>query len=182
MLIVKFPQEDFLSNTANKQCLIKQLGKSLSEKGIKIVYSDGDADTLIATTATALSEMYEGAVFVVSEDTVVMVLLIHYAKQNLYMLRPGRSLKPNKIINISKLQHKLGPLKNVLLAMHASSGCDTTSGLFNRGKTNLVNTVKKKNLFNLLEEFYNSNVSKDRLRTLISTFIISVYVKNRTGI
>lgn len=36
-------------------------------------------------------------------------------------------------------------------------------------------------LFDLLEEFYNPNISKDRLRTLISTFFISVYVKNRTS-
>lgn len=93
-----------MSNATNKQSFIIQLGKSLSEKGINIIYSDGDADLLIVTTATALCKTSESSVFVVSEDTDVMVLLIHYAKENLYMLRPGRSSKPNKISDISKLQ------------------------------------------------------------------------------
>lgn len=67
-----------------------------------------------------------------------------------------------------------------MLAMHAISGCDTTSGIFNRGKINLVDTVKSEKLFDLLEDFYNPNLTKDRLRTLISKFFIAAYVKNDT--
>lgn len=179
---VKVPQEDFLSNATNKSNFIQALGKMLSHKVITVISSDGDADTLIVTTAVAISEKSsEGAVAVVSDDTDVMVLLIHYAKQNLLMIRPGKNSKPNRISNIAILQQKLGPLKEVILSMHAFSGCDTTSGLFNRGKINLVNTVKRKNLFGLLKEFYNPNTTKDRLRTLASNFFIAAYVKNTTN-
>ncbi|XP_030762544.1 uncharacterized protein LOC115887293 [Sitophilus oryzae] len=143
--------------------------------------TDDDADTLIVTTAVAISDnLPEGTVAVVSEDTDIRVLLIHYCHKRLFMIPPGKVSKPNKIIDISALQQKLGDLKNVILSVHAISGCDTTSAVFNKGKINLVNTVQKKKLFELLKEFYNPEATKEKLEEVTSQFFIAAYVKNST--
>lgn len=179
---VRIPKSDFLSNSTNKNNFIRALGKMLFENGINVKYSDGDADTLIVMTAIAISENSsdEDAVAVVSDDTDVMVLLIHYCQKRLLMVRPGKSSKPNKITDITTLQQKLGDLKDVILSLHAMSGCDTTSALFNRGKINLVNTTKKKKLCNLLKEFYNPQATKEKLEAVTTQFLIAAYVKNVT--
>lgn len=178
---VKVPKADFLSNNTNKSNFIRALGKVLLENGINVKFADGDADTLIVTTAVAISDnLPEGTVAVVSEDTDIIVLLIHYCHKKMFMIRPGKVSKPNKIIDIPALQQKLGDLKNVILSVHAISGCDTTSAVFNKGKINLVNTIQKKKLCELLKEFYNPEATKEKLEEVTSQFFIAAYVKNST--
>lgn len=176
---VKIPKADFLSNSTNKTNFIRSLGEMLVGNGINVKFANGDADTLIVTTAVAMSDNFpEGAVAVVSDDTDIMVLLIHYCQKKLFMIRPGKLSKPNKISNISALQQKLGNLKDVILSVHAISGCDTTSAMFNRGKINLVNIIQKKKLCTILKEFYNTHTTKEKLQEVTSQFFIAAYVKN----
>ncbi|KAB0797138.1 hypothetical protein PPYR_08132 [Photinus pyralis] len=176
---VKIPKADFLSNSTNKSNFIRALGKMLVENGINVKFADGDADTLIVTTAVAISDNFpEGAVAVVSDDTDIMVLLIHYCQKRLFMIRPGKLSKPNKVTNISALQQRLGDLKDVILSVHAMTGCDTTSAVFNKGKINLVNTVQRKRLCNILKEFYNPHATKEKLEEITTQFFIAAYVKS----
>lgn len=91
-----------------------------------------DADFLITLTAVELSVSAKH-VTVVSEDTDIMVLLIHHSKnKNICMLRPGKAAKADKISKISDIQDKLGHLTKQILFLHAISGCDTTSFLCNK--------------------------------------------------
>lgn len=98
----------------------------LRKSGISVIQAPDDADTVIVSTAITLTETNKN-VIVVGDDTDLMVLLIYHSNKNLHMLRPGSASKPDRFTNISNVQSLLGPIKEVLLFLHAISGCDTTS-------------------------------------------------------
>ena len=54
--------------------------------------------------------------------------------------------KKKKLVNVQKVMADLSPfvVKN-LLSIHAWSGCDTTSGILNQGKTTVMNMTDNKN-------------------------------------
>ncbi|CAG9769757.1 unnamed protein product [Ceutorhynchus assimilis] len=90
---VIIPQVDFLKNSQNKTQFINILRTYFEDVGITVHQAPRDADYLITMTAVELS-MIKKHVTVVSEDTDIMVLLIHHAKnKNISMLRPGKAAK-----------------------------------------------------------------------------------------
>ncbi|KAJ8976678.1 hypothetical protein NQ317_004762, partial [Molorchus minor] len=63
---------------------------------LKILHAEGDADNLIVNKSVELRST-QNSVTLVGEDTDLMVLLIFKVKvDNVYMLRPGSSTKPDK--------------------------------------------------------------------------------------
>ena len=72
-------KEVFLANKKNKQRFINILGQKLEDAGCTVHHALGHADHLIVKKAVELSETTE---ILVSEDTDLLVLLLHYASQN----------------------------------------------------------------------------------------------------
>lgn len=128
----------FLSNPNNKQRFIKLLGKRLEETEVKVHHAESDADVMIVQTAITQSATNE--VVVIGEDTDLLILLLYHAdpeKHNVYLKSEQKqtSVKKVKIWDILKAKSNLGGKTCTLLpAIHAFSGCDTTSRMFGIGK------------------------------------------------
>ena len=122
-------QQIFLSNEGNKQQFISLLSRHLEADGQVIRTSTGDADTLIV--AHALRYTSQGKVVnVVTEDTDILVLLMHHWKDRMadVYFRSESNKKQPKLWRIHDLVTKAGNLvTSNLLFIHAWSGCDTTS-------------------------------------------------------
>ncbi|KAK6176044.1 hypothetical protein SNE40_014405 [Patella caerulea] len=132
-MLLRVKKETFLANDANKQRFVLLLKETLIENGIEAVQATDDADLLIVQTAVDKSDTKEVVVF--GEDTDLLVLLIHHAKQNLkriyFTSDKQATTKANKIWDISKTKSLIGEdLCYQLPFIHAITGCDTTSRLF----------------------------------------------------
>lgn len=137
------PQDLFLRNSQNKKNFIEILQRYLEENGITVYQAERDADVLIALTAVRFSSV-KTHVTVVSEDTDIMVLLIYHIKENnVCLLRPGKGAKGDKISKINEIQTKLGHTKEHILFIHAMSGCDTTSFLYNKSKKCFLKSLQE---------------------------------------
>ena len=67
----------FLSNTTNKQRLIKLLGEKLQLSGYSIIHATGDADLMIVQMAIESAKSI--TTVLVGDDTDLLVLLCHHA-------------------------------------------------------------------------------------------------------
>lgn len=152
-------QDSFLRNGNNKQKLIDILKPLFEKAGVKVTQAERDADYLIVRTAVELSNNGK-TVTVVSEDTDIVILLIHYSQHdNMFLLRPGKVAKADRITNIMQLQTKLGHLRHCILFLHALSGCDTTSFIFKKSKKYCLQLLRKDvNLCNSLKIFLEKNL------------------------
>ena len=62
-----------------------------------------------------------------------------------------------------------------LLAIHASSGCDTVSSLFGMGKLKVIKMCEKSNNSSLLDIFGNSSASKEDIIREGLKFVKTLY-------
>ena len=79
-------KKTFLSNYPNKQRFIDTVASKLTENNILVKPSSRDADYLIALTS--LEKLKSSNVVCITDDTNVLVLLLHYAESsqfNLYL-------------------------------------------------------------------------------------------------
>ena len=128
-------QEAFLNNAQNKTALIGELTKALVLRGVEVKQASGDADLVIALSAMTAADTANGRAAVVSRDTDVLVILLARLTRGEVILVQPQPGKPAKLINIQQVKTDLGPdLCDVLLPMHAMTGCDTTSAPFQKGK------------------------------------------------
>ena len=124
-------QADFLGNVKNKGRLIKLLTHHLMNAGIDVQQARSDADSMIISSALNVSDK---PTVVVGTDTDLLVALIARVPKDsqMYMLRP--SSNNTTVFDIKSLQSAVGKCKDSLLFLHAVTGCDTTSALYNQGK------------------------------------------------
>ena len=128
-------QGEFLSNAQNKNALISELTLALISIGVEVEQATGDANRLIAISATNAADTASEPVAVVSRDTDVLVILLARLQKGDVILFEPQTGKPDKLINIQQLKKDLGPeICNILLPLHAITGCDTTSAHFRKGK------------------------------------------------
>ena len=127
-------KEDFLSRPCNKQGLIDLVTEELQMKDCKVINASGDADVDIVKAAIKASQHQPTTL--IGEDTDLLILLLYYADTNnkgLYF-RSDKSTVP-KVYDISEMKQVLGSdLCSQLLFIHAFTGCDTTSRIYNVGK------------------------------------------------
>ncbi|CAH1110928.1 unnamed protein product [Psylliodes chrysocephalus] len=142
-MIPTVSQEQFLSISFNKMRLIAFLQTKLEAHNYNIKQAIEDADLLIVQTAIELAPSFS-SVFVIGEDVDLLVLLIATAREilNLYLRKPGRGKKKDVFYSPQNLQHSDAVVKSMLF-LHAFSGCDTKSALFNRGKIRFLKTLEK---------------------------------------
>lgn len=107
-----------------------------------------DADTLIINTAISISSTFD-SVIVVGEDVDLLILFTALSKRsNVYILKPGKGKNCQRIYSKDSIIDKTDA--DNILFLHAFSGCDTTSALFNYGKIKCANVLRKKSRFNEL--------------------------------
>lgn len=106
-----------------------------------------------------------------------MVLLLFKTKtDNVYLLRPGSSAKPNRITDINQLQDKIGFMKNSILFAHAVSGCDTTSAMYKKGKLSTYRILEKRqDLRTKVEIFLDPNAERGVIIATGEYFLLALY-------
>jgi hypothetical protein len=135
-----------------------------------------DADLLIIETAIKMSPLYD-SVFVIGEDIDLLVLLTALARYivNVYFRKPGKVKIVEKTYSPRSLQFSDVVADNILF-LHAFSGCDTTSCLFNRGKIKFFNLLEKnKTISNLIQIFKDENADSEDIISAGETFLIALY-------
>ena len=76
-MVLKLKKDVFLSNTVNKQQLIKLLGEKLQLSGCNIIHAPGDADLMIVQMV--VQSVKSITTVLVGDDTDLLVLLCHHA-------------------------------------------------------------------------------------------------------
>jgi len=77
--------------------------------------------------------------YVLSEDVDLLVLLVglydNPLKNVLFLVKPGRKGAPWTLFDIGDLQNTIPHLKRYIFFVHAITGCDYISAIFQKGKT-----------------------------------------------
>ena len=138
---VVMKKEEFLSSPRNKQHFINMLGRKLEEIGCDVHHAPGDADVLIVQTAMACAHISD--VCVISDDTDILILLLHQTNTtgHTVWLKPSNS-RMARVWNITLVKPLLGDhVCECILFVHALTGCDTTSRLYGQGKGKAVTEI-----------------------------------------
>lgn len=116
--------------------------QKLLEAGVTVKQAEEDADVLIVTTAIAMCSTFD-AVFIIGEDVDLLILLTALAPaySNIYLRKPGRGNTAERLYSAHSLKHK--EVAENILFLHAFSGCDATSALFNQGKKSFVRLSRR---------------------------------------
>lgn len=137
-------QDKFLSNEKNKTKFISMLCEQLKSSNIGIKHAEDDADVLIVKSAIESFERSKNTI-IVGEDVDLLVLLIAKAQseQEIFFLKPGRGKIESRVYSSKSFDEFKGAKPNILL-LHAISGCDTTSAMFQIGKKKVVKLLESR--------------------------------------
>lgn len=80
---LRIKKETFLLTVSNKQRFAELLVRKLQESNIEAIQSEGDADLLICQTAVNKADDHNVVMY--GEDTDLLVLLCHYAKEGRHL-------------------------------------------------------------------------------------------------
>ena len=145
-------RKEFFRNYGNKSSFITALSKKLENVGIKVNIARGDADTIIVKAALLLNdEAKEQDITVLSDDTDVLCLLVHHCSdkenkefENIHLMdmRKGQKAERSRfrVVDVANANHEL--TSRYILFTHSFTGCDTTSAIFNYGKTKILEKSK----------------------------------------
>lgn len=81
-------------------------------------------------------------VFIVEEDIDLLVLITVLSHPNIFLRKPGTGKIVEKLYFPKHLQYEEIVADNTLF-LHAFSGCDTTSAVFNIGKIKSIKSFEK---------------------------------------
>jgi len=146
-------QSAFLLNANNKHgfvalCCFVALVHLLQESGVTAVQAKDDADTVIVRTALDIAAKGE-SVTVIAHDTDILVLLVHHCKPDMgdmFMLSEIKCLRSVQVsvVSIREVCQATGTTTSKQLpAVHALSGCDSTSALYGHGKAGVFPKLMK---------------------------------------
>ena len=177
-------QAAFLSNENNKKAFVSYLMACLQQSGHETYQAHDDADTLVVQTALDKARLFsETPVTVIANDTDIMILLIyHYDGRcsKIFMkshVKKKSALADSTIIPIHLLRQAIGEqCTRSLLAIHAFSGCDSTSGTFGHSKVAMwkkfTNHHEAAQLLNILS---NVNATQDMVAEVGCKLMAVVY-------
>lgn len=179
-MVVQVSQERFLANEKNKVRLISMLKNKFELAAFTVKQAEDDADVLIVNTAISLcSESIFDAVFVVGEDVDLLVLLtaLAPAESSIYFRKPGRGKTAERIYSASSLKYEEATKHTLFL--HAFSGCDTTSSLFNQGKTKFCTLIaKNRAVHEIIELFNQQDATPEEIAEAGVRFLVALYGGN----
>ena len=129
-------------------------------RGVEVIQAPADADLNIALSAIATAKATSEPIHVVSRDTdVLVILLTRLSTEEVILVQPQPG-KQAKLINMQQMKRCLGPdLCDVLLSLHAMTGCDTTSAPFGIGKKKPLMLAKRSEEFRSCLATFNSKES-----------------------
>lgn len=160
-------QEVFLSNEKNKHQFIQLLSRSLRDAGHVVHNSTSDADTMLVSVA--LKSASNRQVVVVSDDTDVLLLLVHHWNESLFDIyfksEMRKSHRTGGMWEVGAIQQKVGEvIVRHILFLHAWGGCDTTSAVYGQGKTILLKKIDQSiELQRLSNEIRNPTASNKQV-------------------
>ena len=132
----------FLSNTRNKSQFLELLSKNLMPNGQQVFGSKADADTLITHTALPIANQGRETRVNADDTDDFVLLLFHWSKETAPIL--FHSEKPENIWSVSLASGRIQEeLSSHLLFLHAWTGCDTTSVVYDVEKVSLVKKILK---------------------------------------
>ncbi len=131
------------------------------KRSIFIQTTPNNADALIVKRAHDV----QGKVVVRGEDIDLLVLIVALTstEKNVLFLKPGRR-QPDVIYSSQKLQQELNYPKEYILVAHAFSGCDSTSGIFLKGKNALHKLLQKGEILTSCAVFVNTDISQEEVQ------------------
>ena len=92
---------------------------------------------------------------------------------NLYMLSHSKQMS---LFKIQTLQDALGDITQHILFIHAITGCDTTSSLYNQGKRKAFKMARSNNdLYPHMDVFKRDSSSHDEVARAGEMFILALY-------
>lgn len=173
-MIPTISKEKFLSNDKNKNRLIAQIMNRFAISNMHCKQAKEDGDTLIIKTALDMAPNNENVV-VIGEDVDLLVILIGLCHHtNVYFLKPGKCKSTQNIYSPISAIDRISA-KHILF-LHAMSGCDTTSALYNQGKIKFHKILKNNNdLQNEVEVFKNPDVDAECVANAGLLFLESLY-------
>lgn len=169
-------QEKFLGNCKNKARFIELLKITLRDADVVVQQAPADADSFIVGTAIYEATNYD-EVTIIGEDIDLLVLLTGLGRHlnNIFFKKPSKGRTPEQMF--SPASFKFGEfIAQHILFLHAFSGCDTTSSIFNVGKMKFVNTLQKNTYLGAgLSLFIEDDVDKNVLATAGERFLIALF-------
>ena len=155
-----------------------QRGKHQRRMDLKVTHEE--ADVIIANHVVHIARQTHKTIHVICDDTDVFVLLVHFvaseglrSKIFLVPTRPTRNT-----INIGATVNKHAEIAKYLLPLHALTGCDTVSTLYEIGKVKALKILKQGHHTPLLGD--NEQYEED-LETQAVAFIAKCYGSKETG-
>lgn len=121
----------------NKPTAVSQLPDLTSD------HEEADTRLVLHANHCATVDKYEKVVIWSPDTDVAVIATEHSPSISAEILFATGTGKHQRLINLSTIATALGPIANHLTAMHAITGCDTTSCFHGKGKKSLFNIIKK---------------------------------------
>ena len=113
----------------------------LNKNNVLCSQSRADADHMIAHTVLHSAALLDRTIILLGNDTDLLVMLIDKVTPNT-KLHVQFSSNPDVIFSIDQIQQSLSVvLKSHLLILHAFTGCDNVSAIYNIGKRTAVSVL-----------------------------------------
>lgn len=167
-------QENFLANSRNKSRLISMLISKFAEADIICKLTQEDADRLIVVISISLASQH-GRVTVVGEDIGLLVIMVGLCTpSNVYFLKPGKGNVHSTLYHPPSIIDK--SIADNILFLHAMSGCDTTSAMYNQGKVKFIRTLNKNpDLGRTIKVFADPAADVEAIVTAGEQFLLALY-------
>ena len=168
----------FLTHSSNKQRFIDYLGKALCQSGCQVLHAKADADLLIVLKAVEVAKTTKTAL--VGDGTDLLFLLLYHAELQSFDLYFAPEPKKNskcRTWDIKNVKAKLGSLMcSHILFLHAMLGCDTTSRLYNIGKSTILKKFKAETILHQSAEIFNNpNSTAEEIESAGQMALVNIY-------
>ena len=154
----------------------------MERAGIVAEHALEDADTLIVRTAIEYST--SSSVVVVGSDIDLLILLIQLSEKDsqLYFHKPGTGKCPDKGFFIRCILQHLSDASEMLLFLHAMTGCDTTSALYRQGKKKVFTLLQRNRELQhqVVKVFNDPKFSTDSVSSVGKKLLLGLYGASKT--
>lgn len=175
---IKVPQAKVFSNESYKRRLITMMCTEFERQGIEVHQSPEYADAEIVRTALSKSSSYDH-VFIMGEDVDLLVLLngLSCGQTNVYFQKGGRDGSECAQYEANSfLSGKMQLPGEMVLFLHAISGCDTTSALFWQGKMKWCECLQKNpHWIDLATIFFDPNSTQEEVGNAGEKILLNLY-------
>ncbi|XP_063542992.1 uncharacterized protein LOC134751504 [Cydia strobilella] len=171
--VLTVDKDNFLANEKNKDRFIQYLIIDFTRSGIKIKLNSDDLHSNIVQTAIDNASTYDKTFIVSDNADLLLKMCIISNKDNVYFMKPSRNPTYFHVDSFSSNKIKLG-----MLFLHAVSGSDSTSSIFQQGKTQICSALSKMNMRdikNLMTIFANPTSDKNAIADVGINFIRRLY-------